>query len=261
MSTPSLLSPETPAPNADAPHPAATPEPSRTPPPSSKKFELTEDRIPEKYRTAEDPLGEFLKGFDNLNGLVGKKDDELRTQLKSELEADLFKERPEAADKYVLPKIEGVDEKALGENDLVAWWRETAFAKGFGQKGFEEGVSKYIEAVRSTVPDAKAEVAKLGENAKPRLEAVSLWVNKSFQGEQLEAAREVASTARGVQLLETLMRSQTGDTGKGGETSSVSGDDEATIQKLMSSPEYYHPSKRDPKVIARVDAYFRKANG
>lgn len=251
-----------PAPTSTPPEPGFIPpgakEPAQQPAPVAKKFELTEDRIPEKYRTAADPLAEFLKGHENLNSLVGKKDEEVRAALKTELEAELFKERPEAADKYELPKVADVDPKALAENDLVSWWRETAFKQGLGQKGFEEGIVKYLDGIRGNLPDPVAEKAALGENAGPRLEAVSLWVNTNLKGDDVDAARELASTAKGVKLLETLMKRGVSDTGEGGAPLQETGDDEATIRGLMATPAYYAPQHRDPKVVARVDAYYAK---
>jgi hypothetical protein len=247
----------TPAPAATPTElPKGTPEPSRTPP--VKKFELTEDRIPEKYRTHEDPLGEILKGYDNLSSLVGKKDEEMRAQIEADLKAKQFEGRPETKDAYELPKIDGVDLEQMGKSPLVDWWRETAHAKGLDQKAFEEGINRYMGELKGQQPVFEDEIKKLGDNAQPRLQALGLWIN-GLEGEGKAAAMELTTTAKGVQQLEAIMRSAKGGTpASTQEPVQDQGDDQATIDKLMASKEYHSPAHRDPKVVERVQRFFNR---
>jgi hypothetical protein len=254
-----------PAPAPPAPAPASptaaqeanksAPEPSRAP--AVKKFELTEDRLPEKFRTHDNPVDAILESYTNLEGLMGKKDEEIRAAIQAELEAKQFAGRPETKDAYELPKIDGVDLEQMGKSPLVDWWRETAHAKGLNQEAFAEGVNRYMSELKGQQPVFEDEVKKLGDNAQPRLQQVGLWIN-TLDDEGKAAAMEMTTTAKGVETLEKIMRSVKG--APVGEPNVVqdTGDTQETIDRLMASKEYMSPAHRNQAVVDRVNAFFKK---
>jgi hypothetical protein len=212
--------------------------------------------LPEKYKTAED----FRQGYDHLTQAYTRKTED----LKKEVETNFFKERPEAAEKYELPKFEGpvtVDVDALSANPLTTWWREMAYRKGASQAEFQDGVNKVVEILARDLPNEEEERKKLGENANARIEAVSLWAGQTFSQDEWTEVEKWCRTANGIAIFERLMKGDkpvTPSPSNGSEgVTRQPPDDEHTIMALMNSPAYQHPARRDPGVVARVDRYFK----
>jgi len=206
--------------------------------------------LPEKFRSPED----LAKSYTELEGWRGKKEEEWA--------AAVLKDRPEASDKYELPKFESgnVDHDALAAHPLVGWWREQAYKRGLSNDEFKAGVEQYVTALTANMPKVQDEVAKLGENANARLERVNAWANATFTDPQEFAAiQQLGATADGIKALERVMKAagnsidvNTGDAGASPE------DDEKSIKALMDSKAYWHPADRDPAVVARVEKFFAK---
>jgi predicted transglutaminase-like cysteine proteinase len=204
--------------------------------------------LPEKFKSPED----LAKSYGELESWRGKKEEELA--------ATLLKDRPEAADKYELPKFESgnVDHDALAAHPLVGWWRDQAYKRGLSNDEFKAGVEQYVNALTANLPKAEEEVKKLGENATARLERVNAWVNATFTDpEEFAAVQQIGATATGIKALERVMKAAGGtvdvNTGDAGRTPD---DSEAEIKKLMESKAYWHPADRDPKVVERVEKFF-----
>lgn len=207
--------------------------------------------LPEKFKTPED----LAKSYLELDQWRGKKEEELALAV--------LKDRPEAQDKYELPTFDGdlVDQNALAEHPLVGWWREQAFKRGLSQTEFQDGISKYVEALTANIPNPDAEKQKLGENAGARIERVTAWANATFkEADEFAVVQQIGTTAAGIKVLERVMnatRSETGDPLENGNGLPPQQDDEATIRKLMDSKEYWNPTHRDPHVVARVQKFFQ----
>ena len=84
---------------------------------------------------------------------------------------------------YELP--EGFDAEMADGNELLTWWANTAFENGYSNEEFQEGINMYMNALNADVPDYDAELAKLGDNASARTEAVSLFANQFFSEDHL----------------------------------------------------------------------------
>lgn len=182
--------------------------------------------------------------------------------------------RPEAADKYVVPKIEGVPEEELTGAPIMEWWRETAFSRGLSQEDFQKGIETYINQLNlngqsfAAQEEAylNAERAKLGENAPARLQAVGNWVRETFQGEELESIMRVGRSAAGISVLERIMTALKDGggvipSGANFEPSVSSGPSEEEIKALMQDRRYWQPSMRDPAIVAKVNAFYDQKYG
>jgi hypothetical protein len=133
-----------------------------------------------------------------------------------------------------------------------------------GQEQFQSVIAEYAQAeIDRMEAERAAELAKLGENAAARTEAVALWAQKTLGNTpEFEALQRMATDAAGVQALEKLMDLMKDiDTGAGDDPGKQLEETEADIRALMNTPAYYHPQKRDPAVVARVEAFFRKTYG
>ena len=182
-------------------------------------------------------------------------------KLKEEWEAERLKSRPEDPKGYALPKDERFDQEQLAASPVVEVFRNAAHAAGMGQEQFEAALTQYADVYQERIQQQMAaETEKLGETAKQRIEAVGQWAQAAFKDEEYDAIAQIATTAAGVKVLEKFMKTMResgmemntdGDTFSGQDT-------EADILKLMDTPAYYDPARRDPKVMARVEAYFKK---
>ena len=221
------------------------------------------DFIPEKFWDAE-------KGEPRLEGLAKSYAELERTRgnvdaLKQQWEEERLSVRPAAPDDYTLPEIEAFDPEALAASPIVNVWRQAAHEAGMSQEGFEKVLGTYAEVeVARMAEQYQAEVAKLGENAKARTEAVGLWAKKTFgETPEFDAIAAVATSAAGVQALEKLMSAMSDKQigGGDGDPPLPDGDTKKDIDALMASKEYWSPQHRDPAVVARVEAFFKKQYG
>lgn len=189
----------------------------------------------------------LTKSYVELDRAFKSKTEDLKEQLK----AEMFKDRPEKADDYKIP--EGLD----GEAPLLGWWRDQAHTMGLSQKQFDEGIARFVEHVGAEMDPAK-EIAKLGENGQARVDAVDAWVNATFtEPDELKAVLLMGSTAAGVKVLEKLMN--------GGKTLVMDDDpvpnaaltaDE--LRKMQGDPRYWDSNKRDPAFVKKIEEGWQK---
>lgn len=181
-------------------------------------------------------------------------------KLKETWEAERIAGRPETPDAYKLPEDERFDPEQLAASPVVQLWRTAAHEAGMPQEKFEKVLVDYAETTMAQIEQqTQAELAKLGENAKPRAEAVGLWAKKMFgEGEKLDAIAQVTTTAAGVEAIEHMMKllSDAGVDPGAFEPDNSGTETLADIRKLMDSREYWDPSKRDPDVVKKVEAFF-----
>lgn len=214
------------------------------------------DYIPEKFwRDGAPDIENMAKSYAELTAWKNTKTEELMKQL----DAERLKARPEAADKYEIPDIEGVDKQLLAESPLVAYWRETAFNAGLPQEAFNEGIAKYMEALDMTGPNLEEEAKVLGENAEARIAAVSQWAQAQFTDPaEFEAIQRLGQSAAGIKVLERMM----GNPATGNDNVAVP--KVVTIEQLKQmqlDPRYWNPASRDPQFVKDVDEGFQRLYG
>ena len=232
---------------ADEATPGLGSPPSKEPSPEVK--------IPDKFvKDGKPDLGAFVTSYTELETNFRKKNDDLR----KEVEAGLFKERPEAADKYAVPEIEGIDKEELAAHPMLGWWREQAFTGGLSQKKFDEGIAKYIEVMSpKDIPEETLKQA-LGDNFKQRIAAVEAWAQKTAKSPgELAALQAGAVSPDGIKLYERLM----GVAGNMEGENPPPQQETLTIEMLRSmqqDPKYFDPAQRDPAFIKKVEDGYAK---
>lgn len=210
--------------------------------------------LPEKFGTAED----LANAYSSLESKLGQKEEDYRTAFMEEIEKEAYSNRPASVGDYELP--EGIDEELAGDNELLQWWANHAFENGFNQEEFSEGINMYLGALNADVPDYDAELARLGDNASARTEAVSLFANNFFPQEQLSAIERMCETADGVMALETIMEAMK-DGGPSADQIAAARMDEGALKQMMLDDRYHNPTKRDPNFVRQVEEGFKKIYG
>lgn len=207
------------------------------------------DNIPEKFwdtSAGSANVDALAEAYTSLEKKMFTKNEVLREELSNERLAG----RPEDLSKYTPPETEGVE---WTDNDpLLSFWREQSFEMGLNNDQFQNGVMAYVKAQQDASPNIEAEMAKLGEDAQTRVDAVKAWSDNLTSETQQQLSR-IANTAEGLIAVEELMASAS-------KSASVVNDQsiEATpktiqeLQQAMNSPEYWDPARRNPKLIEEI---------
>ena len=155
--------------------------------------------LPEKFNTPED----MATSYTNLESKIGQKEEDIRASINEELEKNFHANRPATAGEYELPEV--VDAEQANENELLQWWANEAWENGYSQEQFTKGVEMYAQALQAGMPDLDAEMEALGDGAQDRINAVELWANANFPADAMPALQNLASTAKGIEVMETIM--------------------------------------------------------
>lgn len=207
-----------------------------------------------KYKSVDD----LAEAYKSLESKIGAKEDDYRSKILEELQAEAYKDRPESAGDYKLPDI--IDDEASVDSGLLKWWSEHAYENGYSQEEFEQGIEMYAQAVMGSQPDLAAEAKKLGDNANTRIEAASAFASKFFPETALPAIERMCETHEGIIALEHIMAAMK-DGSFSGETQRSEAVSEQKLREMMLDERYHNPSKRDPYFIKQVEEGFRKIYG
>lgn len=214
--------------------------------------------LPEKFwvegQPAYDKLAQSYVELDKMRG-------NMKETLTQELEQQRLAARPENPDAYALPQDERLDEELMASSPVVQWWRQFAHEQGYNQEQFEAAIKTYAEVQISQIEDGyKQEMAKLGENATARVEAVQLWAGNFFDENELEAISAACTTASGIAAMEKIMEKMKGsgtvDPAVFEKKPEVT---RADIEKMMQDRRYWHPADRDPAFVRQVEEFFSKS--
>ena len=212
----------------------------------------TDDRpewLPEKYKSGED----LAKAYKELESKLGTKDEDIRSEVLKEIEAESFKDRPDSAGDYQLPDY--IDEESTIDSEVLKWWADHAFTYGFSQSEFEEGLEKVLQS--SETIDIDSEIEKLGDNANARIEAAALFSKQFFPEEHMESIERLTETAEGLMVLEFVMEKLQAPSM--GSDSTPSGKiTEQGLREMMQDERYWHPARRNNDFIQEVNDGFQK---
>jgi len=206
--------------------------------------------LPEKYKTPED----LAKGYSELESKIGQRNEDLRKTVEQEYQQKILENRPASKGDYQLPDY--VDETST-DNELLGWWAEHAFDRGYSQDEFEKGIARYRDSVAANVPDYDGEVKKLGDHARERISAASMFANKFFPKESLGAVSRMCETHDGIVAIEAIMEA-TKDASLSGTGVPVVNVDENKLREMMQDPRYWDPKSRDPGFVSQVDNGFKR---
>ena len=208
--------------------------------------------LPEKYSSGED----LAKAYKELESKLGGKEEDIKSKLMEEIQAEAFSSRPESAGDYQLPDI--IDEEASVDNELLKWWSDHAFENGFSQDEFQKGIEMYAASnMGDSGPDLEVEAQKLGENADVRIQAASMFASKFFPSESLPAIERMCESHEGIIALEAIQEALKGGS-FAGNTQPTAGLNEAKLREMMSDPRYHNPRDRDPNFVREVEEGFKQ---
>lgn len=244
--------------NAQAPIATDTQTESGETSANTSKPEFIQDKFWDTERN-EVNLENLASSYNSLEKKLGSRTEDLSKQIREDLEMEKLKSAPEEY-KVNLPELpENVDVSVSDDMEIVQWWKETAKKNGLSQDQFDQGVEMFVNNAVATLPDMNAEMQKLGDNAKERVEAAELWSKKNLSPESYQTFSNVASTAEGVKVIEEIMK-MTKDSPMPTTPTQVSvAPNLQDLKSMINDPRYYDSNRRDPAYVKRVEELFEKA--
>ena len=211
--------------------------------------------LPEKFK---DPA-DMAKAYSELEGKLGKGEEELRGTITKEMEEKAFADRPPSVGEYVLP--ETINEADAVDNELLDWWSNYSFDNGLSQDEFAEGIEKYANALGGQQPDLESVQKELGDNATIRVEAVQLWMNKFFPDPAMqEAVAQLGSSTAGIKALEHVIEQTKGsNVAPTGQVNLQM--TQADVESKMKDPRYWQQGKRDTAFVQEVNSDWQRLHG
>ncbi len=195
--------------------------------------------------------------YTNLEGLMGKKLDEVKAEVQNDYAAELNLNRPEAADRYVVSFAEDnplkeIQDQIDYEDPAMKLWQDTCYKAGLSQDDFTDGVEQFLmQMIPQT--DVDAELAALGENGKARVEAVDLWASNNLDENEYDALADAVNTADGIKALEKIMKATTSNARANFTDASASmKPTKEDLAQKMNDPRYWDQAKRDPAYVREV---------
>lgn len=224
----------------------------------SDKPEFVQDKFWDADRK-EVNLENLASSYNALEKKLGSRTEDLSKQVRQDLEQERLGKVPEEYKVNVPELPENVDVSVSDDMEIVQWWKDTAKQNGLSQEQFDEGVKVFIDNAMATLPDVNAEMQKLGDNSKERVEAAELWSKKNLSPEAYNTFSSIASTADGVKAIEEIMK-MTKDSPMPTTPTQVSvTPDLGDLKSMMNDPRYYDSNKRDDSYIKRVTELYEKA--
>ena len=201
--------------------------------------------LPEKFNTPED----LSKAYTALSSKLGVKEEDVRNRLMEELQEQASEGVPEKAGDYELPDF--VDAEEAAENTMLQEWADHCHKNGYTHEEFQKGIEMYMNGMEPEV-DLEEETKLLGDNAKARIEAASLFANKFFPEDVLPAIERMCETADGIIALEAIM-SKMQDPSVSDQTNITSNFDEVELIEMMKDPRYSSHNQRDSNYVKMID--------
>jgi len=220
--------------------------------------------IPEKFWDSERneiKVEELGASYKALEQKLGMRTEDLVRQVQEDYENQRKSSVPESYE-VRLPEVpEDVEITVDPEQELVKSWQQICRDNGLSQEVFDQGVAAFVNNEIAGLPNLQEEMAKLGDNARERIEAADLWSKKYLSTDSYDAIANLASTAEGVKALEEIMSLSRSKPLPNTNTVIDVELDERDLQSMMKDPRYWKEGMKDPAYIAKVTNLYQKKYG
>lgn len=220
--------------------------------------------IPEKFWDTERneiKVEELGASYKALEQKLGMRTEDLVKQVQEDYENQRKSSVPESYE-VRLPEVpEDVEITVDPEQELVKSWQQICRDNGLSQEVFDQGVAAFVNNEIAGLPNLQEEMAKLGDNARERIEAADLWSKKYLSTDSYDAIANLASTAEGIKALEEIMSLSRSKPLPNTNTVIDVELDERDLQSMMKDPRYWKEGMKDPAYIAKVTNLYQKKYG
>lgn len=220
--------------------------------------------IPEKFWDTERneiKVEELGASYKALEQKLGMRTEDLVRQVQEDYENQRKSSVPESYE-VRLPEVpEDVEITVNPEQELVKSWQQICRDNGLSQEVFDQGVAAFVNNEIAGLPNLQEEMAKLGDNARERIEAADLWSKKYLSTDSYDVIANLASTAEGVKALEEIMSLSRSKPLPNTNTVIDVELDERDLQSMMKDPRYWKEGMKDSAYIAKVTNLYQKKYG
>ena len=220
--------------------------------------------IPEKFWDTERneiKVEELGASYKALEQKLGMRTEDLVRQVQEDYENQRKSSVPESYE-VRLPEVpEDVEITVDPEQELVKSWQQICRDNGLSQEVFDQGVAAFVNNEIAGLPNLQEEMAKLGDNARERIEAADLWSKKYLSTDSYDVIANLASTAEGVKALEEIMSLSRNKPLPNTNTVVDVELDERDLQSMMQDPRYWKEGSKDPSYIRKVTDLYQKKYG
>jgi hypothetical protein len=258
-------SPQTAAPATPSTEQAAAPPVNakgQNPPDPNRAAPTRPEWLEEKHWDAEKgapKVEDLAKGYKEATSKLSTRKDDLAKEVR----ADLYKARPAAPTDYKF-ELPG-DWKApdgvtftfgdATKNPVMQALAKTAHDAGLDQGQFSAMLKGVADEMVKSVPKPADELAKLGEKAQDRVNAVKMWGERVLGRDGLTLLLGQHPTAKHVETIEKLMQASGVRVAPGSTQAPPAAKKTlAELRHMQADPRYSDPMKRDPAFVAQVDA-------
>jgi len=217
------------------------------------------DKVPEGD-TPTKPEGLPDKFWDAEKGQV-RQDALLESYTNMEKEYSKLKQPAPVPEEYELNVPEDFKDVDLTDDPMVEQYKQKAKENGWTQEQFEQGLSMFLGVFQDQyLADTEKEIEALGgpEKVKQMTGPIDTWAKANLSKEAYDTLVATSTTANTVKLFDEIRKLASVQPpppdGASGQTPSLTEDD---LHAMMKKPEYYDPSRRDPKVIKQVEEGFK----
>ena len=210
------------------------------------------------------------EGYNQLRTAYDKKTADIKTDIEKDVRGKIESEYqlvskgdlPDKAENYkfappdgLIP--EGYDFSMKSDNPVFRKWQDKALDMGLTPDQFNEVTSLYVENEMALLPDPAAELEKLGENGRARVDRVDMWLSKHLDADSYISMSNFSGEASFITAMEQIIR-KAGQAG--GDTQGVQVDtplSRTDLENMMKDPRYRDPRRRDEAYVKRVTDGFR----
>lgn len=142
-----------------------------------------------------------------------------------------------APDKYDLTLPDYPEVQFRDEDPMLKDFLESAKKNGVSQEYVSEILGTYAKALTANIPDAEAEIQKLGANGKEQVQLLAQWGSANLSPDEYGIFKGLITTASAVRLFEKLKMLSTQS-----EVAPPAGqpprETEQEVLKLVNDPQY-----------------------
>lgn len=161
--------------------------------------------------------------------------DQAKAYAEAEKRLGAFKGAPE---EYDLTLPDNPEIKFRPDDPMLQGFLEGAKKNGVSQEYVSELLSTYAEALTSTIPDAAAEMAKLGANAPQELQILGQWAESKFTPQEFEIFKRLTTTAESIRFFEKVRQISTQSDVAPPGNPHIQRETEDQVRQLVSDPRY-----------------------
>lgn len=226
----------------------------------------SKDLITEDGRIDALQLAERLeKSRQHAERQLGLRADDLKAELKKEMQQEIPEGVPATPDQYEakVPEYlrkEQPDLELNQDDPFLQFFKNKAHQFNLPQSAFNEVIGEYVEMRMREIPDYDTEMENLGEHGPERAQRIANWAKGALSKERYEQLASMVVTADAVEFFEEIMELAGHPTLQIDDETGLQSHESYTREELQSmmQDERYWKNGGDPAYVRKIRAAFAR---